>query len=100
VGLSLLVGYHKQMLTYLDQNALIELGVKGRRAEFRMKLDAAIKSVTDENCTYGEPDASVAIDQFAFHKIRFIIYPQGYGEKSKGDLMSCGIRSAYGEPLN
>ena len=31
-------------LTYLDQNAVIDLGVRARRAEFREKLDAAIVS--------------------------------------------------------
>lgn len=31
-------------ITYLDQNAVIDLGVRARRAEFREKLDAAIGS--------------------------------------------------------
>ncbi len=31
-------------ITYLDQNALIDLGVRARRVEFREKLDAAIGS--------------------------------------------------------
>jgi hypothetical protein len=31
-------------ITYLDQNAVIDLGVRARRAEFRQRLDAAIGS--------------------------------------------------------
>ena len=37
-------GRRKAQLTYLDQNALIELGVKARNPDFRKKLDHAIDS--------------------------------------------------------
>jgi hypothetical protein len=31
-----------------------------------------IEPIANENCTYGEPDMSVTIEQFATRKIRFV----------------------------
>lgn len=40
-----------------------------------------VEAVGAENCTYGEPDASVIVGQFAFRKIRFIFLCEAMARK-------------------